>query len=453
MQLLAIQSELHHLSSLFFDEPFDDDLRFWSLWFCCSSQLDVFFMDNATNLGQEMYCSVRREVELRQLPLPYGALLSGFLLVREAVVKSGGCRKTLGIFDEAFDGMFDSGLRGSSFDAHLHSGQGEVGVSSDCVIGLITLVQQGFQGREQLEIPTSVIEELVSICQRYLQFLEKRKKHLELHKQRLAKSESCRLEMASVEAHNKALIQQYIRHVQVPEFAKTMLMDYWSIKMSIAQSMGDNAIHNWQFYWTFVARITRYFKASGASTRSQVLNDDFEFLHDRFLEELSGEPPTFESSKFRYQLREFHLLRLESVRSMQKSKRMQKPSKVTLEKSDAVASRAELCASAEPETPIQRGALLWMKVDELCVPCEVLLAPESICSLPDKGSSRRSKTNSVSKICRAQVYILAFDGGKGTLTFDKAQFHDAFQQKILFPRKTAQDRYHRDVSSSVNATA
>lgn len=440
--LLALQKEIQIMHANFFAQPFDDDLLFWSKWTLCAFRLDSFIPVETSSLCVERYALLRREIELRHIPATFGVLLTAFLLAREAlaaeIIKNN--KAALSVVDTTYETLFDAGLNASEFDAHLHSPHGEISISRDCVSStlkkLLNLFAQNTSNSElQSELQIEVVNDFIPVFEKYLMYRDRKKKHRSLAKKRLAKSESFRLEMESVQEHNRALIHQYIRHTDVPFFAQSMLLNYWSLKMSVVQNLGQSSLRDWQFYWTFVTRLTRYFKASQASSSARILNDDFEFLYQYFLSEQKGNKITLENAQFCQSFKEFHLQKLEAVESMKKAQRLQKPVyKNTPLKKDFNTSEKENNTQSLQHLKIEQGDLLWFYDDNFCLPCEVLLAPESVCDTALQQIDRDFSVESVAKIHRANVYVLAFDDGKGVLWFSTADFQAAFANGVLCRR-------------------
>lgn len=465
----ALHEEMRQQFSDFFAQPFNDDVLFWTKWTESTFRLDASLKVKPWSSEFNVcYSVVRHALEQGHLPGPFGVLLSSFLLVREAVSLIIGPKASAAMssFDAAYWSLFNAGLNSTDFDVHLHLPHGELSVSRECVLGVLEEILQALdQEKSQFDVQDIIVSVLVPICDRYVVYREKRDSHRSMARKRLAKSESYRLEMESVHLHNSALIQQYIRHTDVPEFAQRMLLDYWSLKMSVVQNIGESSFHNWQFYWTFVTRLTRYFKASEASSSSKALNEDFDFLHQYFLSEQNRQTMTLENARFLQSFKEFHLLKLETVVCMQKARRLPKLAKnqntSKLEDtgfdSKTIAENESHCPTAQApvraEQP-KRGDLLWFYGSGLCLPCEVLLAPDSVC-LPspqylDRHRSQqaggfkpsvKSSVETVTKIHRAEVFILSFDDGKGTLSFESDDFYSALADAVLVRRECAA-KYH-----------
>ena len=416
------------------------DLLFWSKWTSLSFELHEFAVlaSDVVSLNS----IARHRVLDQQLALEHINSKYGFCLESLHFVLIGfecellnpateGDLKSLAelslVIGDCYELMFDSALVAPFFDQD----RGEYKVSADLSRVLLVGMREVIQGNDSAVL-TEWLNQAHALAHQYKSYISKSQSHNTMSKKRTARSESFRLESEVLREKNATLVLQYIGQTEMPLFVVNMLLDYWALKMSVVQRLGQLSVHDWQYYWTFVTRIVRYFKNSEATTRTEVLNHDFDFLYEYFVEEVGESHFTFEMRKFIQQFKAVHLEKLESVHLMKKSKR---PKSHFANLSLSSSSLPSTCQSGgvgrvdsrvEVGTQWSVGALFWYECDHLVLPCEIILAPM-------KSSH--------------EYYVVSFYGGDGLLSFRVSEFEAALSTGQLTRRMTAKE-CHLEVDAS-----
>lgn len=410
------------LRSLILEEypPFQFDIYndqlFWSQWLEYSVSCDVFFQkimqslqsrqESATQLLDQpksngltmqtqahslhLFQVLQSEVEQNHISMRYAYFLQTLQMMLTYIEwqEKHTLKEKL---EKVYFEMFDEALEAPDFEID----QGMIRASME-VITSVYLIVQADQALEDFES----VQAFSFACEQFNEYVAKTKRYACLVKNKLIKSESFRLESDLLLLKNQSIIQQYIGQTQVPEFAKRMLNDYWALKMSLVQSLGQGSLFDWQFYWTFVTRFVRYFKINQAISSPSILNDEYDFLSSYLVKEAGGFDMSYEMSKFMYAFRSFHIDRLTMVQQMQKAKRTQKPRDVKVSSPDYQSASSYVDQhgreySKYKELPLEPGQLFWYREQGMLIACELTM------------------------IYKQSVFVLSYDHGRQVMSFDK----------------------------------
>lgn len=415
-------------AELFFKTDQQDDQLVWTQWLELSWLLADLYQASAEQISHanksqpqssdyshdySIFQILAREIECQHISMSYGFVLHNVQFAMH-ILSELTDKKTDESFNVAYQLMFDAALNSPQVDCM----DGLYQCSRAYAEKLIQLILNFYQTAEVSNHVESrqheLLEQCVSACENYLMYQKRFQSHHKLLRIRLAKSESFRIQAQALQNKNALLVQQYMGQTQIPGFAYDMLMNYWVLKMSIVQRLGESSLHDWQFYWVFATRLVRYFKSLEASASKNLLNSEFDYLYSCFCEE-TGSEINLSNRQFVYQLREFHLESINSIQSMQRARPGVQVKKITKQlTATADAGRSKKLTKAQKT--ILAGERYWWCENGARLACEVLVS---------------QLENALDQV------VLLFDQGKDLLTLDLNDLHAHLDSGVLQTRYSA----------------
>jgi len=327
--------------------------------------------------------TLKQQIELGRLTANFSLVLEVLLLLVQVDQQQLSQAPLL----QAYEKMFDVALSVPAFGGE---DQGIFRISYDLVACLLKQDQE----------PKQLVTE-------YLHYLDRLEHHFILNCNRVRKSEGYRINSSVNVAKNKTLIMQYFKSVNAPEFALTMLNDYWVGKMSLVQDMTNTRFQDWQFYWHFVTRLARYFKSVDASQSESSLNAEHEFLIGYFIKEVGDIHIDFENRKFLYAFKQYHLDNLSRIAQKKQAKSAAKPY------SNPIRPSLPTKTAARPShinVPVPKvGDCFWYKNQDVTLPCELVLQEQG-------------------------EYVFTFDYGRHIFSLSVEEYSQAVLVKAIVPR-------------------